>query len=116
VTTVGLLDKVKESASAAAAATKEAAQKGQAKLDEIQATKAADSLLRDLGAAAYAQQRGRGTATTDADIEAIVGALDKHEAEHGPINLALTSGVTSPAPPPYGTATNESPPPSAESG
>lgn len=98
---MGFLDKVKESASAAASATKEAAQKGQAKVEEMQAGKQADGLLRDLGAAAYAQQTGRGTETSDSDIERIMAALQQHEAQHGPINLALTSGAAaSTAPPP----------------
>jgi hypothetical protein len=97
---VGLLDKVKDTASAAAAATKEAAQKGQAKLDEMQAAKVADGMLRDLGAAAYAQRTGRASDTTDADIEKLVTALQAHETEHGPVNLALTSSAVAPPPAP----------------
>ena len=110
---MGLLDKVKESASAAAAATKEAAQKGQAKLDEMQASKTADAMLRDLGAAAYAQHEGRASATTDADVEKLITALQKHEAEHGRINLAPTSSVAAPPPSPPPTGYPASDPPSA---
>ena len=54
---MGLLDKVKDAAQATVAA-KDAAAKGQAKLDEAQAKRAADGLLRDLGAAYYATQDG----------------------------------------------------------
>ena len=46
---MGLLDKVKQTAATATEAAKEAAAKGQAKYDEVQAKKAADGLLRDLG-------------------------------------------------------------------
>ena len=48
---MGLLDKVKATAARATEAAKDAAAKGQAKLDEAQAKKAADGMLRDLGAA-----------------------------------------------------------------
>ena len=53
---MGFLDKVKEQAASATAVAKDAAQKGQAKLDDMQAKKAADALLRDLGVATYAAQ------------------------------------------------------------
>ncbi len=46
---MGLLDKVKATAATATEAAKDAAAKGQAKLDDAQAKKAADGLLRDLG-------------------------------------------------------------------
>ena len=118
---MGFLDKVKEGASAAAAATKEAAQKGQAKIDDMQAKKAGDLLLRDLGAVAYGQQAGRGSATADADIERIMAALKAHEAEHGPLDLSLESSaapVATPPPPPASAPATEaaaapSPPPTA---
>jgi hypothetical protein len=50
---MGFMDKVKEQASVAAAAAKEAAQKGQAKVEEVQAKRAADGMLRKLGLAVY---------------------------------------------------------------
>lgn len=88
---MGLLDKVKvQAASATATATamaKDAAQKGQAKLDAFQATRAADVLLRDLGAAIYAERSGRGGAGTEARIQRALDALRDHEREHGPIDL-----------------------------
>ena len=59
---MGFLDRVKEQAAIATAAAKDAAQKGQAKLDDLQAKRAGDALLRDLGAAIYAQKTGRSTA------------------------------------------------------
>ena len=89
---MGLLDKVKAQATAATVMAKDAAQKGQAKLDEVQAKKAADGMLRDLGAAVYATKSGRATPTTDSDIERLVTALQDHEAEHGPLDVGARSG------------------------
>ncbi|MDA8309279.1 MAG: hypothetical protein M0Z46_01465 [Actinomycetota bacterium] len=88
---MGLLDKVKTQAASATSVARDAAQKGQAKLDAIQAKRAADVLLRDLGAIVYAQRTGRSTATAESDIERIVTSLQSHEAEHGPINLGSES-------------------------
>ena len=84
---MGILDKVKEQAATASAVAKDAAQKGQAKLDDIQAKKAADGMLRDLGAAVYAQQTGRGTDRSAAEVDRLVAALRAHEDAHGPIDL-----------------------------
>ena len=88
---MGFLDKVKEGAAQASAAAKDAAQKGQAKLDVMQAKKAADAMLRDLGVAVYAEHTGRGTPATEASAERLVAALKQHEAEHGAIDIAFES-------------------------
>ena len=93
---MGLLDKVKDAAQNATVAAKDAAAKGQAKLDGAQAKRAADGLLRDLGAAYYATKTGRATATTDADIDRLVAALQAHESEHGQITLAPESAAANP--------------------
>ena len=93
---MGLLDKVKAQATAATVMAKDAAQKGQAKLDEIQAKKTADGLLRDLGAAFYATKTGRATPSTDADIENLVAALQSHESEHGALTLVPESAAAAP--------------------
>ena len=55
---MGLLDKVKAQATAATEMAKDAAAKGQAKMNDAQAKKAADGMLRDLGAAFYATKTG----------------------------------------------------------
>src|SRR5258707_558703 len=55
---MGLLDKVKAQATAATEMAKDAAAKGQAKMNEAQAKRAADGMLRDLGAAFYATMSG----------------------------------------------------------
>jgi hypothetical protein len=101
---MGLLDKVKAQATAATVMAKDAAQKGQAKLDEVQAKKAADGMLRDLGAAFYATKTGRATPSTDAEIESLVAALQTHESEHGALTLAPESAAAAP------TATTAAPP------
>jgi len=103
---MGLLDKVKAQATAATVMAKDAAQKGQAKLDEVQAKKGADGMLRDLGAAFYATRTGRATPSTDADIERLVTALQAHESEHGALTLTPESAAAGPT----ATATTAAPP------
>jgi hypothetical protein len=93
---MGLLDKAKAQATAATVMAKDAVQKGQAKLDEVQAKKTADGLLRDLGAAFYATKTGRATPSTDADIENLVAALQSHESEHGALTLVPESAAAAP--------------------
>jgi len=88
---MGFLDKVKEQATAATAVAKDAAQKGQAKLDEYQAKRAADGLLRDLGAVVYGQRTGRSSSTADADADKLVSTLEDHEQAHGLIDLSPTA-------------------------
>ena len=84
---MGLMDKVKEQAATATAAAKDAAQKGQAKVEGLQAKRAADSLLRDLGAAVYSQHAGHGTPQPQEEVNRLVAALQEHEAANGPIDL-----------------------------
>ena len=99
---MGLLDKVKATAATATEAAKDAAAKGQAKLDEVQAKKAADAMLRDLGAAYYATKTGRATPSTDADMGHLVAALQAHESQHGAITLAPESPAAAPTAAPVG--------------
>jgi hypothetical protein len=106
---MGLLDKVKAQATAATEQAKDLAQKGQAKLNEVQSLKGSDGMLRDLGAAYYASQTGRSTPTTESDITRLVAALQAHEAEHGSLTLAPTTPAAAPTAAPTGSAP---PPPS----
>jgi hypothetical protein len=106
---MGLLDKVKAQATAATAVAKDAAQKGQAKLDEVQSKRGADGLLRDLGAAFYATKTGRATPSTDADIDRLVAALQTHESEHGALTLAPESTAAAPTASATGPAFNSAP-------
>jgi hypothetical protein len=111
---MGLLDKMKDAAQTATVAAKDAAAKGQAKMNEAQAKKAADGLLRDLGAAFYATKTGRATPTTETDIDQLVAALQAHESEHGQITLAPESSAAAPtATPADGSAAPPPPPPAA---
>ena len=68
---MGLLDKVKAQATAATEMAKDAAAKGQAKMNDAQAKKTADGMLRDLGAAFYATKTGRSTPATDGEMAQI---------------------------------------------
>jgi hypothetical protein len=115
---MGLLDKVKAQATAATELAKDAAQKGQAKLNEVQSGRSADGLLRDLGAAYFATLTGRATPTTEADINRLVAAIHDHEAAHGALTLAPETAAAAPTaapagspPPPPPTAQPSSPPP-----
>ena len=108
---MGLLDKVKAQATAATEMAKDAAAKGQAKLDEAQAKKAAEGMLRDLGAAFYATKTGRTTPTTDADIDRLVAALQQHESDHGPMTLAPESPAAGPTAAPAGDGAADAPAP-----
>ncbi len=108
---MGLLDKVKAQATAATEMAKDAAAKGQAKMNDAQAKKVADGMLRDLGAAYYATQTGRATPTTDADVARLVAALQAHESEHGPITLAPESAAAAPTAAPADGSTPPPPPP-----
>jgi hypothetical protein len=112
---MGLLDKVKAQATAATEMAKDAAAKGQAKMNEAQAKKVADGMLRDLGAAFYASQTGRATPTTEADIERLVSALQAHESEHGQITLAPESAAAAPTAAPAGDPAAPPPPPPPQS-
>jgi hypothetical protein len=108
---MGLLDKVKQTAATATEAAKDAAAKGQAKIDEVQAKKSADAMLRDLGAAYYATKAGRATPTTDSEIERLVAALEAYESEHGQLTLAPESGAAAPTAAPAGGPASPAPPP-----
>jgi len=85
---MGLLDKAKEQMAVATAVAKDAAQKGQAKIDSVQAKRAADALLRDLGATTYAQRTGRANEETSAEADKLTAALREHEAANGIIDLS----------------------------
>ncbi len=70
---MGLLDKAMQKGQVLA-------QKGQEKLQETQEKRREDALLRDLGAAVYAEKTGKGTGETAADIERLVSELRDLEA------------------------------------
>ncbi|MHB8189101.1 MAG: hypothetical protein ACYDHP_01490 [Ferrimicrobium sp.] len=87
---MGLLDKIKDQAATvtntAKDAAQSAAQKGQDKFSEIQASRNADALLRELGLATY--QRETGTLApeqADETIARLTTALRDHESTNGPL-------------------------------
>ncbi len=90
---MGFMDKAREAAQQATTKAQQGLAQGQAKIDEVQTTRAGDGLLRDLGAAFYAEQRSGGSHEA---VVAALGAMDAHVAAHGP----LGAGSSQPAPPP----------------
>ena len=77
---MGLMDKVKAQAT-------DFAQQGKAKYDQVQATRRADAMLRNLGAVVYQERTGRGAPDSQAQIDKLVADLSAHEAANG-INLS----------------------------
>jgi hypothetical protein len=114
------MDKVKAQATVLADKAQQAGQAGQAKLAEVQSKRKADALLLELGGIAYTQRVGRADATAEARATEIIGLIQSHEAEHGPVSVtsanaavAETTGVVDP------TATTPAPasaPPTASAG
>ena len=84
---MGFMDKVKEQASVAASVAKEAAQKGQTKVEEIQAKRSADGVLRQLGLATYLKEAGRAPSMVDADVANYIETLKDYEADYGTLTL-----------------------------
>jgi hypothetical protein len=83
---MGLLDKVKAQAATVTDVAKEAAAKGQTKLDELQQKRAADALLRELGLYVFRAQTGELTKdASDLEINRLVTLLKEHVEEHGPL-------------------------------
>jgi uncharacterized membrane protein YgcG len=84
---MGLMDKVKAQAAIAAQKTQEAAREGKARIDQAQANKHADGLLRNLGALVYAERTGRAAPDTQDQMTKVIAEISAHEAENG-INLS----------------------------
>jgi len=77
------MDKVKAQASQLAQMTQEAAQEGKNRIDQAQANRRGDALLRQLGALVYADRTGRGTPETQAKIEQLIKDISAHEQASG---------------------------------
>lgn len=108
---MGFMDKVKAGASTAMVKAQQGMAQGQEKIEEMQAKRAADALLRALGAAYYAQQRTGGP--SDA-VASALAAVDEHVAKHGPIGEAAPPESTDPGTgAPDGGAYPPPPPPPA---
>ena len=91
---MGLMDKLKSQAEQVAARAQEGSTQVQAKLGALQSKRAGDVLLRDLGAACYAEARQGGG--HDA-VEKALASVDAHVAEHGPIDLSTTGPQPAPS-------------------
>lgn len=113
---MGLMDKVKKASEQALSKAQEGVKEGRAKLDEVQAKRQWDALLRNLGAAVYAEQREEGPA---AAVTAAMAALDDHARAHGAGETGAApvggDGVSPPEPPAPGPTETESEGPEARS-
>lgn len=69
----GFLDRAKEQAQRGLA-------QGREKVEEVQAQRAGQDLVRRLGAAYYAQQHGTGSAD---EVQRALTAVEQHVAQHG---------------------------------
>lgn len=95
---MALIDRVKAQATQLAQKAQEAGKAGQAKLEDVQARRRADGLLRDLGAAVYAQRSGSASSDTAAEIERLVTELTTFESEHGPLDASNSTEQEADAP------------------
>jgi len=92
---MGLMDKVKAQANQLSQKTQDAAREGKARLDQAQANRRTDALLRNLGALVYAERTNRGTPGTQDQITKLISDIQAHEAENG-INLSPSGSATVP--------------------
>ncbi len=84
---MALMDKVKAQATQLAQKTQEAAAQGKAKLDQAQAARRGDAMLRNLGAAVLAQRTDRGWPDVDTKIDRMIADITAFESANG-LNLA----------------------------
>jgi hypothetical protein len=84
---MGLMDKVRAQATQLAQQAQGAAQEGKARLDQAQAGRRGDMLLRQLGALVFAERTGRGTADSQARIDQLISEISAHESQNG-LNLS----------------------------
>ncbi len=77
---MGFLDKMKEQAGVLADKAQTGVQQGQTKLQEMQAQRHEDSLLRELGAYAFLSERGRTVPGSEAKVAALMTEIDALEA------------------------------------
>jgi hypothetical protein len=95
---MALMDKMKAQAAQLAQKAQEAGKAGQSKLEDVKASRRADGLLRELGAAVYAQRAGTATDQTAGEIDRLVAELKSHESEHGTLDASDSDAATSAAP------------------
>jgi hypothetical protein len=77
------MDRVKAQANQLAQMTQEAAQEGRARIDQAQAGRRGDALLRQLGALVLADRTGRGQADGQAKIDQLITDISAYEQQAG---------------------------------
>jgi hypothetical protein len=77
---MALFDKVKAQAEALADKAQQGVAQGKEKIEDLQAKKHLDGLLRDLGEAVHAHRRQGGT---EADVDRALEAVDTHLRQSG---------------------------------
>lgn len=88
---MALMDKMKAQAAQLAQKAQEAGKAGQTKIGDVQAKRRADALLRELGAAIYAQRSGTASGDSAGEVDRLVAELTKLETESGPIGATDSS-------------------------
>ncbi len=96
---MALMDKMKAQAAQLAQKAQEAGKAGQSKLEDVKASRRADGLLRELGAAVYAQRAGTATDQTAGEIDRLVGELKSCESEHGTLDASDSGDAATSAAP-----------------
>ncbi len=82
---MALMDKVKAQAAQLAQKAQEAGKAGQAKIEEVQAKRKADGVLRELGLAYFNQRTGGVNDEVTSRMTTLIDELKAYEAEHGPL-------------------------------
>jgi hypothetical protein len=77
------MDRVKAQAAQIAQQAQEAAQEGRNRLDQAQASRRGDALLRQLGTAVFAERTGRGPADSQAKIDQLIDEISAYERQNG---------------------------------
>ena len=95
---MALIDKMKAQAAVLAQKAQEAGKAGQSKIEDVQARRRADGLLRQLGAAFYAQRSGKAGDDNAAEIDRLVSELSAFETENGPLDTSAAAGPDSSTP------------------
>ena len=85
---MNLMDKMKEQAAQALNKAQQGVSQGKAKIDEAQAKHQWDGLLRNLGAAVYAEQREGGSS------EAVTAALSALDAQAARVRAEAADGAS----------------------
>lgn len=86
---MSLIERVREQANDVMGRAQNRLRNGQALIEQVQARRRAEAVLRDLGAAVYAMRRGE--SDRGIEIERLVAALREHEETYGDLDLSPTA-------------------------